>query len=68
VPFTVRAKPGAPVAIPISWTQLDDPDLDARRWSVEDAVEQARTNPWADVMTKGRALGPARRRLHTMRG
>ncbi|MEU9911142.1 non-homologous end-joining DNA ligase [Streptomyces sp. NPDC051001] len=67
VPFTVRAKRGAPVAMPMSWTQLDDPGLDARRWSIEDAVEQARTNPWAGVMAKGRALGPARRRLNALR-
>jgi bifunctional non-homologous end joining protein LigD len=65
-PFTVRAKPGAPVATPMAWTQLDDPGLDARRWTVADAVEQARTNPWAGVMTKGRALGPARRRLNAL--
>ncbi|MFF1293970.1 MULTISPECIES: non-homologous end-joining DNA ligase [unclassified Streptomyces] len=68
VPFAVRAKRGAPVAMPMSWTQLDDPGLDARRWSIEDAVEQARTNPWAGVMAKGRALGPARRRLNALRG
>ncbi|MES5818937.1 non-homologous end-joining DNA ligase [Streptomyces sp. RG80] len=68
VPYTVRARPGAPVATPMSWTQLDDPGLDARRWSVEDAVDQARTNPWAGVMTGGRALGPARRRLNALRG
>ncbi|MEU6372233.1 non-homologous end-joining DNA ligase [Streptomyces sp. NPDC046909] len=68
VPYSVRAKPGAPVATPLSWTQLDDPDLDARRWTVEDAVEQARTNPWAGVMSNGRALGPARRRLNALRG
>lgn len=66
-PFTVRAKPGAPVAVPIDWTQLDDPGLDARRWTIEDAVEQARTNPWAGVLSKGRALGPARRRLNARR-
>lgn len=68
VPFTVRAKPGAPVATPMSWTQLDDPGLDARRWTIADAVDQARTNPWAGVMSKGRALGPARRRLNVLRG
>jgi bifunctional non-homologous end joining protein LigD len=65
-PYTVRAKPGAPVATPFAWTQLDDPGLDARRWTVADAVEQARTDPWADVMRKGRALGPARRRLDAL--
>lgn len=68
VPFTVRATAGAPVATPMSWTQLDDPGLDARRWSIEDAVGQARTDPWAGVMTRGRALGPARRRLNSLRG
>ncbi|KUN22374.1 ATP-dependent DNA ligase [Streptomyces antibioticus] len=68
VPYTVRARPGAPVATPLSWPQLDDPGLDARRWTIADAVEQARTNPWAGVMSKGRALGPARRRLNAMRG
>ncbi|WP_217239078.1 non-homologous end-joining DNA ligase [Streptomyces sp. AC555_RSS877] len=67
-PYTVRAKPGAPVATPLSWSQLDDPGLDARRWTIDDAVDQARTNPWAGVMTRGRALGPARRRLNALRG
>ncbi|WP_328500938.1 non-homologous end-joining DNA ligase [Streptomyces sp. NBC_00457] len=66
-PYTVRAKPGAPVATPLTWTQLDDPDLDARRWTIADAVEQARTDPWSGVMKKGRALGPARRRLDALR-
>ncbi|MFC9163192.1 non-homologous end-joining DNA ligase [Streptomyces fungicidicus] len=62
-PYTVRALPGAPVAVPVSWEQLDDPGLHARRWTVEDAVAQARTDPWAGLPRRGRALGPARRRL-----
>jgi bifunctional non-homologous end joining protein LigD len=66
-PFTVRAEPGAPVATPLTWTELDDPGLDARHWTIADAVEQARTNPWAGVLRKGRALGPARRRLNALR-
>ncbi|MFF3909915.1 non-homologous end-joining DNA ligase [Streptomyces sp. NPDC001848] len=67
-PFTVRALPGAPVATPLSWGQLDDPDLNARRWTIADAVDQARTDPWADVPSRGRSLGPARRRLDGLRG
>ncbi|MFK4156324.1 non-homologous end-joining DNA ligase [Streptomyces fungicidicus] len=62
-PYTVRALPGAPVAVPVSWEQLDDPGLHARRWTVEDAVAQACTDPWAGLPRRGRALGPARRRL-----
>lgn len=67
-PFTVRPRPGAPVATPLTWAELDDPDLDARRWTIADAVDQARTNPWAGGMSRPRALGPARRRLDGLRG
>ncbi|MFB8752349.1 non-homologous end-joining DNA ligase [Streptomyces parvulus] len=67
-PFTVRALPGAPVATPVSWDALDDPALHARRWTIATAVEQARTRPWADAMSRARALGPARRRLNALRG
>ncbi|MFH8738949.1 MULTISPECIES: non-homologous end-joining DNA ligase [unclassified Streptomyces] len=68
VPFAVRAKPGAPVAVPLSRSQLDDPRLDARRWTIADAAEQGRTSPWAGLMTHGRTLGPAVRRLASLRG
>ncbi|MDX3691569.1 non-homologous end-joining DNA ligase [Streptomyces europaeiscabiei] len=67
-PYSVRARAGAPVATPLTWEQLDDPAVDARRWTLTDAVEQARTNPWAGAMSRGRALGPARRRLAALRG
>ncbi|MGW0601094.1 non-homologous end-joining DNA ligase [Streptomyces sp. NPDC002776] len=68
VPFTVRARPGAPVAVPIDWSELDDPELHARRWTITDAVDQARTDPWAGLLGRGRALGPARRRLNALSG
>ncbi|MFD3627234.1 non-homologous end-joining DNA ligase [Streptomyces sp. NPDC058698] len=67
-PYTVRALPGAPVAVPVSWDRLDDPELHARRWTVADAVEQARTDPWDGLLSRGRSLGPARRRLAGLRG
>ncbi|MFF8904905.1 non-homologous end-joining DNA ligase [Streptomyces olivaceoviridis] len=66
-PFTVRARPGAPVAVPLTWEQLAAPGLDARRWTIADAVDQARTDPWAGLPARGRSLGPARRRLADMR-
>ncbi|UFR01204.1 non-homologous end-joining DNA ligase [Streptomyces sp. Go40/10] len=66
-PYSVRARPGAPVAVPLAWKQVDDPALDARRWSIADAVDQARTEPWGDLPDRGRSLDPARRRLDDMR-
>ncbi|MDH6624587.1 hypothetical protein M2271_002391 [Streptomyces sp. LBL] len=44
---------GLHVVVPVNGRQdfdevraLDDPGLDARRWTIADAVERARTNPW----------------------
>ncbi|MEU6843354.1 non-homologous end-joining DNA ligase [Streptomyces sp. NPDC046716] len=66
-PYTVRARPGAPVATPIAWDQLDDPALTARSWTIDNALAQARTRPWGDLARRGRALGPARDALRRLR-
>lgn len=66
-PYSVRARPGAPVAVPLAWEQLDDPGLDARHWTIADALDQARSDPWAGLPNRGRGLGPARRRLADIR-
>ncbi len=38
MPYSARARAGAPVAAPVSWTELRDIDT-AARWSVRDAAE-----------------------------
>ncbi|AKJ09645.1 ATP-dependent DNA ligase [Streptomyces incarnatus] len=67
-PYSVRSLPGAPVAVPLAWEQVDDPGIDARHWTIADAVDQAHTNPWAGLPGRGRSLEPARRRLAALDG
>ncbi|WP_434599110.1 non-homologous end-joining DNA ligase [Streptomyces sp. A5-4] len=69
-PWSIRPGPGAPVAAPVSWEQLEDKELTARRWAVtdtDDVLAQARGSPWSGLPARGRALGPARRRLAALR-
>jgi bifunctional non-homologous end joining protein LigD len=33
-PFSARPAPGAPVSVPITWDELDDPDLTPGRWTI----------------------------------
>lgn len=65
-PYAVRALPGAPVAAPLTWDDVDAPETTARRWTLADADALAAANPWRDA-PRPRALGPARRQLDALR-
>jgi bifunctional non-homologous end joining protein LigD len=39
-PFSTRAAAGAPVSVPITWDELDDPDLRSDRWTVHTVLER----------------------------
>ena len=57
-PYAVRPRPGAPVATPLRWDELDDPALTADRWSlhtVRDRLERG-GDPWADIAQTAGAL------------
>lgn len=65
-PYAVRSLQGAPVAAPLAWDDVDDPEVGARRWTLADADELAAADPWRGA-PRPRALGPARRRLDSLR-
>ena len=39
-PYSVRPRPGAPVAAPIDWSELDDPELRPDRWTLRTLPER----------------------------
>jgi bifunctional non-homologous end joining protein LigD len=64
-PWSVRPKPGAPVAVPIEWDELDDPELTSHRYTIRDVagLVEARPDPWVGMSRRARALDRVRRRL-----
>jgi bifunctional non-homologous end joining protein LigD len=67
-PFAVRARPGATVATPLAWEEVEDRSLAPSRFTIAtvlDHVERA-GDPWKDLPRRGRSLGPARRRLDAL--
>jgi bifunctional non-homologous end joining protein LigD len=65
-PYAVRSLPGAPIASPLSWDEVHDPHLHAQRWTLDTADRLLARNPWRPAL-RGRALGPAERRLEGLR-
>jgi bifunctional non-homologous end joining protein LigD len=65
-PFSVRARPGAPVATPLAWDELKDPGLTPGRFTLRTMGERLDrmegSDPWA-VMARSRygLARPARR-------
>jgi bifunctional non-homologous end joining protein LigD len=39
-PFSTRPSAGAPVSVPITWDELDDPDLRPDRWTVRTVLDR----------------------------
>ncbi len=60
-PYSLRAKDGAPVATPIPWDELDEPDLTPQRYTLANRREG--DDPWAGMRKAAKALGPAAKKL-----
>jgi bifunctional non-homologous end joining protein LigD len=57
-PYGVRARPKAPVAMPIHWEELDDSRLRPDRWTVRTAAARldSEGDPWKGMMRRARKL------------
>ncbi|QIS20950.1 non-homologous end-joining DNA ligase [Nocardia terpenica] len=67
-PYAVRARPGAPVATPLDWSELDDRALRPDRYTLRDIPERVTEHgdPWADLPRHARSLTRPRQRLQRL--
>jgi bifunctional non-homologous end joining protein LigD len=64
-PYSVRAKPEAPVAAPIPWEELSDPALTPRRYTVANVLDRE-ADPWASIAGSASPLGEPAKRLERL--
>jgi bifunctional non-homologous end joining protein LigD len=57
-PYGVRARPRAPVAMPIHWTELDDARLKPDAWTVRNAAARVKSDgdAWKGINRRARRL------------
>ncbi len=61
-PYSTRARPGAPVAVPLAWEELLDHE-DTPVWTVRNIADRlARPDPWADIGAARQSITKAMKR------
>jgi bifunctional non-homologous end joining protein LigD len=64
-PYAVRAKPGAPVATPLRWEELDDSSLSAQSWNIRTIGDRLAGggDPWKGIGRHARSVRKAAEQL-----
>jgi bifunctional non-homologous end joining protein LigD len=64
-PYSVRARPGAPVATPLDWQELQNSKLTARAYTMANIFRRlgGKDDPWQGLNRRGRSLDKARKKL-----
>ncbi|WP_435742355.1 DNA polymerase domain-containing protein [Nocardioides sp. SYSU DS0663] len=57
-PYSPRPAPGAPVSVPLTWDELDDPDLRPDRWTVDTVLDRLRAvgDPFHELLDAAQEL------------
>jgi len=65
-PYAVRARPGAPVATPIDWSQLDDEGFDSQSYNISNIFDRIsqRRDPWQDIWRRAYPAAEIKQRLN----
>jgi bifunctional non-homologous end joining protein LigD len=67
-PYAVRARPGAPVATPLAWDELEKRDLHSEYYTLKNIFRRLaqKQDPWQEFYAEPCSLEEARRRLEKM--
>jgi bifunctional non-homologous end joining protein LigD len=67
-PYAIRAKPGAPVATPLEWDEVDQGDMHPQKYTLTNIFRRLgqKADPWRDIKRHTQSLSPARKRLVDM--
>ena len=59
-PYSLRPAPGAPVSMPVTWEELDEPGMRPDRWSIDDCAARLAEagDLFAPVLAGGQSLPP----------
>jgi bifunctional non-homologous end joining protein LigD len=64
-PYSIRAKPGAPVATPVDWDEVEDSSLSPRKYHLRNIFQRLshKDDPWKDFHRHARGLKEPWRKL-----
>lgn len=64
-PYAVRARPGAPVAMPLHWEEIERGELSPRQFTIRTAADRlaSSADPWAGMGRRASGLSGPRRLL-----
>ena len=64
-PYSVRPRPGAPVATPLHWEELEESSTRADRWTIDAVLRRLERDgdPWREIASHAQTLTAANRRL-----
>lgn len=64
-PYAVRAKPGAPVATPLEWEEVEHSDVDPQKYNLTNIFRRLgqKEDPWQDMMRHAQSLETAHQLL-----
>jgi bifunctional non-homologous end joining protein LigD len=67
-PYALRAKPGAPIATPLDWEELDRSNINSRKYTIKNIFQRLsrKEDPWKDFFAHPHTLNKHRKALDRM--